>query len=153
MLKKIDYSDCYTAYIFSINSPCLQYAIFLPPSHLNLSSQHTTYHQRKRPCPLTHVFSSRQKRKRADEKRTRIWFPMFSYFEANVHGTVPNEFEWPLTREWLASLLAAGVEQARRLGSVASEKKMMNGRGGEWDGSEEWSETAQTSTLTWEQSR
>ncbi|XP_037084226.1 sphingomyelin synthase-related protein 1-like [Pollicipes pollicipes] len=50
-------------------------------------------------------------RKRADEKRTRIWFPLFSYFEANVHGTVPNEFEWPVTVAWLRAAAGALVEQ------------------------------------------
>ncbi|VDI46428.1 Hypothetical predicted protein [Mytilus galloprovincialis] len=30
-----------------------------------------------------------------DTKRTKIWFPVFSYFEANSTGVVPLEFEWP----------------------------------------------------------
>eukprot|EP00057_Strongylocentrotus_purpuratus_P001997 XP_003723626.1 PREDICTED: sphingomyelin synthase-related protein 1 [Strongylocentrotus purpuratus] len=30
------------------------------------------------------------------DSRVRVWFPMFSFFEANVDGIVPNEFEWPL---------------------------------------------------------
>lgn len=28
-----------------------------------------------------------------DSKRTRVWFPMFSYFESSVDGMVPNEFD------------------------------------------------------------
>lgn len=29
----------------------------------------------------------------SDSTRTRIWFPMFSYFENHVDGIIPNEFE------------------------------------------------------------
>lgn len=28
-----------------------------------------------------------------DSNRTRIWFPMFSYFESSVDGIVPNEYD------------------------------------------------------------
>ena len=28
-----------------------------------------------------------------DSNRTRIWFPMFSYFESSVDGIIPNEYE------------------------------------------------------------
>ncbi|XP_029110129.1 sphingomyelin synthase-related protein 1-like isoform X2 [Scleropages formosus] len=31
-------------------------------------------------------------------RRARIWFPMFSFFECNVNGTVPNEYCWPFSR-------------------------------------------------------
>lgn len=31
-----------------------------------------------------------------DRERTRIWFPLFYFFESNVGGMVPNEFENPL---------------------------------------------------------
>lgn len=27
-----------------------------------------------------------------DSNRTRIWFPMFSYFESSVDGIIPNEY-------------------------------------------------------------
>ena len=30
-----------------------------------------------------------------DSFRTKIWFPMFSYFESSVDGIVPNEYEFP----------------------------------------------------------
>lgn len=30
-----------------------------------------------------------------DKKRTRIWFPLFSFFESKCDGIVPNEYEWP----------------------------------------------------------
>ncbi|XP_035462346.2 sphingomyelin synthase-related protein 1 isoform X1 [Scophthalmus maximus] len=28
-------------------------------------------------------------------RRARIWFPMFSFFECNVNGPVPNQYHWP----------------------------------------------------------
>lgn len=30
-----------------------------------------------------------------DSNRTRIWFPLFSFFESSVDGIVPNKFESP----------------------------------------------------------
>ncbi|KAF0301981.1 Sphingomyelin synthase-related 1 [Amphibalanus amphitrite] len=82
-----------------------------------------------------HTLANNQvKRKRADEKRTRIWFPMFSYFEANVHGTVPNEFEWPVTREWLASMASAAVEKARHMEVLGGGGKLGVGGGREMNG-------------------
>lgn len=30
-----------------------------------------------------------------DSVRTRVWFPLFSYFEATVDGIVPNEYDTP----------------------------------------------------------
>lgn len=34
-------------------------------------------------------------------RRARIWFPMFSFFECNVNGPVPNEYCWPFSRPTL----------------------------------------------------
>ncbi|XP_076063863.1 sphingomyelin synthase-related protein 1-like isoform X1 [Oratosquilla oratoria] len=34
-----------------------------------------------------------------DVMRTKIWFPMFSYFEANIDGIVPNAYSNPLKKE------------------------------------------------------
>ena len=34
-----------------------------------------------------------------DSFRTKIWFPMFSYFEANIDGIVPNEYSNPLKED------------------------------------------------------
>ncbi|KAG9341133.1 hypothetical protein JZ751_019887 [Albula glossodonta] len=31
-------------------------------------------------------------------RRARVWFPMFSFFECNVHGPVPNEYCWPFSK-------------------------------------------------------
>jgi sphingomyelin synthase-related protein 1 len=30
-----------------------------------------------------------------DHKRVKIWFPMLSYFESNIHSIVPNQYEFP----------------------------------------------------------
>ncbi|KAJ8418208.1 hypothetical protein AAFF_G00139170 [Aldrovandia affinis] len=31
-------------------------------------------------------------------RRARVWFPMFSFFECNVNGPVPNEYCWPFPK-------------------------------------------------------
>ncbi|XP_053189178.1 sphingomyelin synthase-related protein 1-like [Scomber japonicus] len=31
-------------------------------------------------------------------RRARIWFPMFSFFECNVNGPVPNQYNWPFEK-------------------------------------------------------
>ncbi|XP_066528078.1 sphingomyelin synthase-related protein 1 [Hoplias malabaricus] len=38
-------------------------------------------------------------------RRTRIWFPLFSFSERNVNRTVPNEFSWPFSRPMLLRTL------------------------------------------------
>ncbi|KXJ17960.1 sphingomyelin synthase-related protein 1 [Exaiptasia diaphana] len=38
-----------------------------------------------------------------EDKRTKAWFPLFSFFEEHVEGRVPNEYEWPL--QWPNFLL------------------------------------------------
>lgn len=42
-----------------------------------------------------HTLSNNQALMQRDSIRTRVWFPLFSYFEASVDGIVPNEFETP----------------------------------------------------------
>ncbi|KAH8380027.1 hypothetical protein KR009_008537 [Drosophila setifemur] len=42
-----------------------------------------------------HTLANNRALMQSDSKRTRIWFPMFSYFESSVDGMVPNEFETP----------------------------------------------------------
>ncbi|XP_047514334.1 uncharacterized protein LOC125055781 isoform X2 [Pieris napi] len=46
----------------------------------------------------------------AVEIGTRIWFPLLSFFESEVDGIVPNEYEGPLTilnnlRQWFVQLV------------------------------------------------
>lgn len=43
-----------------------------------------------------HSLANNRALRQPDRKRTMFWFPMFGYFEANVDGIVPNEYEWPL---------------------------------------------------------
>ncbi|XP_041485963.1 sphingomyelin synthase-related protein 1-like [Lytechinus variegatus] len=42
-----------------------------------------------------HTLANNRALRQGDE-RVRVWFPMFSFFEANVDGIVPNEYEFPL---------------------------------------------------------
>lgn len=39
-----------------------------------------------------HTLANNQALMSHDSNRTRIWFPMFSYFESSVDGIIPNEF-------------------------------------------------------------
>lgn len=43
-----------------------------------------------------HTLANNQSSTNRDRERTRIWFPLFFFFESNVRGIVPNEFENPL---------------------------------------------------------
>lgn len=42
-----------------------------------------------------HTLSNNQALMQRDSNRTRVWFPLFSYFEASVEGIVPNEYDTP----------------------------------------------------------
>ena len=42
-----------------------------------------------------HTLANNQALMQRDSNRTRIWFPLFSFFESSVDGIVPNEFEPP----------------------------------------------------------
>lgn len=44
-----------------------------------------------------HTLSNNQALMQNDSSRTRIWFPLLSFFESEVDGIVPNEYEGPLT--------------------------------------------------------
>lgn len=39
-----------------------------------------------------HTLANNQALMSNDSNRTRIWFPMFSYFESSVDGIIPNEY-------------------------------------------------------------
>ena len=43
-----------------------------------------------------HTLANTRALKQIDSKRTRVWFPLFWFFEEKVSGKVPNEYEWPL---------------------------------------------------------
>ncbi|CAH1369338.1 hypothetical protein MTP99_010792 [Tenebrio molitor] len=42
-----------------------------------------------------HTLSNNQALMQRDSTRTKVWFPLFSYFESSVDGIVPNEYETP----------------------------------------------------------
>ncbi|XP_030748121.1 sphingomyelin synthase-related 1-like [Sitophilus oryzae] len=42
-----------------------------------------------------HTLSNNQALMQRDSTRTRVWFPLFSYFESGVEGIVPNEYDTP----------------------------------------------------------
>ncbi|EDW73129.1 uncharacterized protein Dwil_GK16808 [Drosophila willistoni] len=44
-----------------------------------------------------HTLANNRALMQSDSKRTRIWFPMFSYFESSMDGIIPNEFDTPGT--------------------------------------------------------
>ncbi|KAJ1528540.1 hypothetical protein ONE63_006946 [Megalurothrips usitatus] len=43
-----------------------------------------------------HTLANNRSLMMRDSNRTRIWFPLFSFFESSVDGIVPNEYESPL---------------------------------------------------------
>lgn len=47
------------------------------------------------------------------KRRTRVWFPMFSYFEARVSGAIPNEFGWPLTADEVCRACVRGLARLK----------------------------------------
>jgi len=40
-----------------------------------------------------HTLANNQALMSHDSNRTRIWFPLFSYFESTVDGIIPNEYD------------------------------------------------------------
>ncbi|KAF4521694.1 hypothetical protein B566_EDAN017181 [Ephemera danica] len=77
-----------------------------------------------------HTLANNQALMQRDSGRTRVWFPLFSFFESSVGGIVPNEFAWPFTMEqvrmWLQPLvvtLVAAVLAARHKGVQMSAKQ------------------------------
>jgi len=56
-----------------------------------------------------HSLANNRVLRQPDSVRTRIWFPLFSYFESSIDGIVPNEYEWPVPsiqtlRRWYRTL-------------------------------------------------
>jgi hypothetical protein len=49
-----------------------------------------------------------------DAKRTWFYFPLFSFFEQNIDGRIPNEFQLPLTPEDITNLFSRLEESLRR---------------------------------------
>lgn len=53
-----------------------------------------------------HTLANNQALMQRDSTRTRIWFPLFSFFESEIDGIIPNEFDTPssLSKRLLKSL-------------------------------------------------
>ena len=69
-----------------------------------------------------------------DAKRTWFYFPLFSFFEANIDGRIPNEFELPVTPDCVRGLL-------RRVANTMQNKEAGSGIDGqEGFGSRAWAE-------------
>jgi PAP2 superfamily C-terminal len=67
-----------------------------------------------------HTLANNQALMSHDSKRTRIWFPLFSYFESSVEGIIPNAYD--SLREifcnignWIVSLKDLCMLTARRI--------------------------------------
>ncbi|XP_068744306.1 sphingomyelin synthase-related protein 1-like [Montipora capricornis] len=56
-----------------------------------------------------HTLANTRALKRIDSRRTRVWFPLFWFFEEKVSGKVPNEYEWPLKWPSFFSLKAKSL--------------------------------------------
>ncbi|CAG0919378.1 unnamed protein product [Notodromas monacha] len=52
-----------------------------------------------------HTLANNKTFKETRSSRTRVWFPMLSYFERNVDGAVPNEYEWPFSWQYWQSII------------------------------------------------
>ncbi|XP_064632834.1 sphingomyelin synthase-related protein 1-like [Lineus longissimus] len=44
-----------------------------------------------------HTLANNRSLMMRDRNRTRVWFPLFTFFESRCDGIVPNEYEWPLS--------------------------------------------------------
>jgi PAP2 superfamily C-terminal len=67
-----------------------------------------------------HTLANNQALMSHDSNRTRIWFPMFSYFESSVDGIIPNEynkFSEMLKKmgQWLVNVKDLCMLTARRI--------------------------------------
>lgn len=45
-----------------------------------------------------HALANNRALQQPDQFRSKVWFPMFYYFETNVNGIVPDEYSSPFTR-------------------------------------------------------
>lgn len=66
-----------------------------------------------------HTLANNQALMSHDSNRTRIWFPLFSYFESSVDGIIPNEFTslseiFCSMGNWLISIKDLWMLTARR---------------------------------------
>jgi hypothetical protein len=67
-----------------------------------------------------HTLANNQALMSNDSTRTRIWFPLFSYFESSVEGIIPNEYTSPrdvfnTLGNWLINLKDLSMLTTRRI--------------------------------------
>jgi sphingomyelin synthase-related protein 1 len=67
-----------------------------------------------------HTLANNQALMSNDSTRTRIWFPLFSYFEESVDGIIPNEYDnlkdiFRTFGNWLMNLKDMCMLTARRI--------------------------------------
>lgn len=67
-----------------------------------------------------HTLANNQALMSHDSTRTRIWFPMFSYFESSVTGIVPNQYTSVASilknlASWLLNVKDLSILTARRI--------------------------------------
>jgi hypothetical protein len=67
-----------------------------------------------------HTLANNQALMSQDSNRTRIWFPLFSYFESSVEGIIPNEYDrlrniFRTLGNWLVNLKDLCMLTARRI--------------------------------------
>lgn len=63
-----------------------------------------------------HTLANNQALMQRDSTRTRIWFPLFSFFESSIEGIVPNEYE--SVAEICENLCACGKQLYVKLLSI-----------------------------------
>lgn len=59
-----------------------------------------------------HTLANNRALMQKDSKRTKIWFPLFSFFESKCDGIVPNEYECPL--KWPSFLKMSKSEKIKK---------------------------------------
>lgn len=74
-----------------------------------------------------HTLANNQALMQRDSIRTRIWFPLFSFFEASVDGIVPNEYESPSLI--VCNMVGTGKNTWHCLRSLFSFRKTRNMNG------------------------
>lgn len=73
-----------------------------------------------------HTLANNQSLMQRDTGRTRIWFPLFSFFESDVDGIVPNEYESPVV---LLHRLSNGVKHSYRKVSYVFQQNIISPHG------------------------
>lgn len=52
-----------------------------------------------------HTLANNRALYQPDRRRTKVWFPLFSFFESGVNGIVPNQFDCNISLRSLSNLI------------------------------------------------